>query len=62
MRAFVDKELCIGCGLCEDICPEVFSIGDDGKAVATDDQIPEDIIEDARDAMDQCPTEAITIE
>lgn len=54
MRAFVDKELCIGCGLCEDICPEVFSIGDDGKAVATDDQIPEDIIEDARDAMDQC--------
>lgn len=26
MKAVVDKETCIGCGLCPSICPEVFSM------------------------------------
>ncbi|HOO58745.1 MAG TPA: ferredoxin, partial [Anaerolineaceae bacterium] len=26
MRAFVDKDLCIACGVCESIAPEVFSL------------------------------------
>ena len=33
MKAFVDKETCIGCGLCPSICPDVFAMDDDdGKA------------------------------
>lgn len=28
----VNKETCIGCGLCVSICPEVFEIKEDGKA------------------------------
>ena len=31
MQANVDKELCIGCELCTSICPELFSMDDDGK-------------------------------
>jgi len=26
MKAAVDKDLCTGCGLCEDTCPEVFEV------------------------------------
>ena len=32
MRVWIDQELCTGDGLCEDLCPEVFSHGDDGLA------------------------------
>ena len=34
MRAFVDQDMCIGCGLCEGTCPEVFRMNDEGKAEA----------------------------
>ena len=34
MRAFVDQDMCIGCGLCEGTCPEVFRMNDAGKAEA----------------------------
>ncbi len=34
MRAVVDKDTCISCGLCVSTEPEVFEFDDDGKAVA----------------------------
>lgn len=62
MKANVDKDLCIGCELCPDICPEIFSMDDDGLAVAKDIEIPEDIEDSAKDAESQCPVEAISVE
>ena len=61
MKAIIDKELCIGCGLCPDICPEVFQMEDD-KAVAKIDPVPAGAEESCRDAAQQCPVEAIKIE
>ena len=29
MKAMVNKDTCTGCGICVDICPEVFEIGDE---------------------------------
>lgn len=62
LKAVVDKDLCISCGLCVEICSEVFEMDDDDKAVAKDMEITDDIEDDAQDAASQCPTDAITVE
>ena len=61
MIAFVNKDTCIGCELCTQICPDVFSMDDDGKSVAIDTEIPEENEDDAVDARDSCPVSAIDI-
>lgn len=60
MKAVVDQDLCIGCGLCADTCPEVFRMNDDNLAEAYADISP-DTLEKAEEARDNCPVEAITI-
>lgn len=62
MKAVVDKDLCIGCELCASICPEVFTMDDDGLAVAIEDELDDALAESAQEAADSCPTEAITVE
>ena len=62
MRVRVDQELCTGCGLCVEICPEVFEMNDDGLAEAKEKDVPEDLASDAREAAEDCPVEAIIIE
>ncbi|MCB2289884.1 ferredoxin [Clostridium sp. CS001] len=62
MKAYVDKDTCIGCGLCPAICPEIFQMEDDGKAVASEEDVAENLMDSARDAEQQCPVDAITIE
>ena len=32
MKVTVDVDACIGCGVCESVCPDVFKINDEGKA------------------------------
>jgi len=62
MRAWIDKDGCIACGLCVDTCPEVFRMGDDGYAEAYVDEVPEDAEEMAQEAADSCPVSVIHIE
>jgi ferredoxin len=61
MKASVDKDLCIGCGLCAEICPAVFQMDDD-HAVAKVETVPPEAEDACRDAAQQCPVEAIKIE
>ncbi len=61
MKAAVDKDTCIGCGLCESICPVVFKLGADGKYEAIVNEISEDLESDCQQAADSCPVSAITI-
>ena len=58
MRAYVDQDTCIGCGLCAGTVPEVFEIDDSGKAVATADTTEENA-ELVEEAIDGCPVDAI---
>ena len=59
MRVKVLKEACIGCGACQAICDEVYQIGDEGLAEVIVDVVPEELEEEAMDALENCPTDAI---
>ena len=50
---------CIGCGLCVGTCPDVFSMNDDGVAVAIETEVSEDVLDSAAEAKNGCPVEAI---
>lgn len=62
MKAYVDKDLCIGCGLCESLLPAVFKMDDDGKAEAVAEELPKELLDEAEDTRSQCPVDAISIE
>jgi len=62
MFAEVDKDACIGCGACPDICPEIFKLEDDELAAAYNNPVPSDLAESAKEAAESCPTEAIYLE
>lgn len=52
----VDYELCIGCGVCAELCPEVFEIRDDKSLVIGPDECDTC---DCEEAIISCPVEAI---
>lgn len=60
MKAHVDQDTCIGCGLCPSICPEVFQMNDDGKAEEVVDEVPTTAEDSAKEAADGCPVNAIS--
>lgn len=61
MNIKVDKNKCIGCGMCMTIAPEAFELGKDGKAQVKfmpTGQEPEAKI---KEAVDSCPVNAIEL-
>ena len=61
MHARVDADLCTGCGLCVDSCPEVFELKND-VAVIKEDPVPQECEDACREGAESCPVEAISIE
>ena len=62
MKAIIEREGCISCGLCAETCPEVFRMADDGLAEVYTDPIPESAEGAAKEAQDNCPVSVITVE
>jgi ferredoxin len=76
MKVWIDQDLCTGDGLCEEICPSVFTLLDDGLAYVKDgDQVmsepggsqgmvvvASDMEEAVTEAAEECPGECIFIE
>ncbi len=60
MKASVDADICTGCGLCCDMCPEVFEMGDSVARVRVSD-VPDSATASCREAAEACPVEAIRI-
>ena len=56
----IDPDLCTGCGVCEDLCPEVFKLGDDGLAHVIDGSEC-DSAGCCQEAVESCPDEAISL-
>lgn len=61
MKASVDQDGCISCGLCIEVCPEVFSYNEDGVSQPIEDDIPEDALDRAEEARDGCPVSVIDL-
>jgi ferredoxin len=59
MKVAVDADLCRGHGVCVSLCPEVFTLTDDGYSVADSDPVPVDSQALVREAIECCPEEAI---
>jgi ferredoxin len=62
MKATIDRDGCISCGLCVDTCPSVFKMGDDGIAEVYVSTVPTEDEALAHEAQDGCPVSVITVE
>jgi len=60
VKIAIDAELCTGCELCVNTCPDLFEMGDE-TAKAKVDVVPDGAEECARQAAEDCPVTAITV-
>ena len=59
MKVQVISDLCIGCGACHAIAPEVFDMNDEGLAYVKSNDNVENNKDAVIDAVESCPTSAI---
>ncbi|MDR3265415.1 MAG: ferredoxin [Synergistaceae bacterium] len=60
MKIVVDQRKCIGCGVCSQVCPEVFRVNETtsvAEVMAPDRDVP-----CVREAESSCPVSCIRIE
>jgi len=62
MRVAVDADRCRGHGVCWSLCPEVFTLTDDGYSVVQVTVVPSEREDAVLAAANQCPERAITAE
>jgi ferredoxin len=61
VKAAVDEDRCRGHGVCCTICPEVFTLTDDGYSTVLPPRIPAAEQDAVRRAAASCPERAITV-
>lgn len=61
MKVVVNRDLCVGHGVCESLAPAVFAVGDDGISRILLDEVPADQRDAAREAVASCPNRALRI-
>ena len=61
LQATVNKNTCIGCGICVDICPSVFELDPQGLSESTIATINPAIGDTVKQAAEACPTNAIAV-
>ena len=71
VRVRIDREECIGCGVCEALCSEVFHLIEDGKSSITEKfrrgdlgqgKVGNDMVTCVENARDSCPVSVIKTE
>ncbi|MCL2701518.1 MAG: ferredoxin [Phycisphaerae bacterium] len=61
MKATV-TDACIGCGLCPQVCPDVFEMDDKDRAIVKVTPVPQALQPLCREAVTVCPVNAIELE
>ncbi|MGD0808630.1 MAG: ferredoxin [Acidimicrobiales bacterium] len=63
MNVRIEQEYCTGDGLCQDLCPEVFEMQDDGLAhVKLAGEVPTNLEDPVLEAQAQCAGECIYVD
>ena len=57
----INKDRCLGCGMCVGINSEVFDFDDDGLAKVNNEKINDENKEEVNSAIDACPVAAIEV-
>jgi len=60
MKIKINKEKCIGCGLCPTLAPEIFAMNYDQRKAIVKEQ-PSEITDNVQSTADSCPVSAIEI-
>jgi ferredoxin len=60
MKIEVDEEICLGCGLCVALCPEVFEMDKNGHSKVKENALIDK--EKLKEVIDECPAQAIYVE
>ncbi|MCM8774443.1 MAG: ferredoxin [Candidatus Omnitrophica bacterium] len=58
-KIIIDENVCVGCGLCVNSCPECFELSDEGIAKVKGDECNTC---DIKEVANQCPVNAIKVE
>ena len=61
MKTTINKDVCIGCGLCVSICPEVYKMDED-KAIVICNPVSHEFESKVLEAKENCPVEAISVD
>lgn len=61
MKATIDREGCISCGLCVSTCPQIFRLASDGLAEVHQSPVPHGAEATTIRAKERCPTSVISI-
>ena len=61
MRVVVDHGKCSALGICESLAPDLFEVQDDGSLTILNERPADGLCESARDAVEGCPTGALSI-
>lgn len=62
MKVVVDFDICASTGACTQVAPDVFEIRQDGYLYILVENPEGDVLVRAQEAVELCPTAAITIE
>jgi ferredoxin len=60
MTLTINEEVCIGCGVCMQICPDIFKLDEDkGKGTIVKSDVSDDELPSVEMAVDSCPVGCI---
>ena len=62
LRVSVDYDRCTGVGACEQVCPEVFFMNDEGLPDVLEEEPHETLWAAVERAEEACPEEAVILE
>jgi ferredoxin len=60
VKAIILEDQCTGCGICPNICPDVFELEGAVASVKTN-PVPDGLVDECRDAAESCPVQAIEL-